>query len=182
MRKSWWSIALLVPAGVLVALAGAGTTNASATADALVRQDPKPKTDEKPKVDEPKPAPSVEKGDKAELGKLAPDFKLKDLNGKEVLLSSFRGKTVVLEWFSPGCPMCVWAYGEGPLKEMPDRYAKDGAVWLSINSEDPKRKSSTPEANKAFVEKYSMKAPILFDPTGAVGKAYGAKTTPHMFV
>jgi peroxiredoxin len=182
MKKSWWSLAFLVPAGVLVTLACASPASSNASADAFARQDPKPKTDEKPKAEEAKPAPSVEKGDKAELGKLAPDFKLKDINGKEVMLSSFKGKTVVLEWFSPGCPMCVWAYSKGPLKEMPEQYVKDGAVWLAINSEAAANKSAKPEVNQAFVDKYSMKAPILLDPTGVVGKAYGAKSTPHMYV
>jgi peroxiredoxin len=121
-------------------------------------------------------APVAAAADKAELGKPAPAFTLKDLDGKEHSLAQYKGKVVVLEWFSPGCPMCKWAYAEGgPL-------AEDGVVWLAINSEAAKNKPASPEMNREFAEKYGMKSPILFDPTGTVGRSYGAKTTPHVYV
>lgn len=119
---------------------------------------------------------------KAEIGQPAPSFVLKDLNGKEHSLAQYKGKTVVLEWFSPACPTCKRAYAEGPLDTMPERYVKDGMVWLSINSEAPTNKAASVEANRKFVDKYKMQAPLLFDPTGVVGRSYGAKTTPHMYV
>lgn len=118
----------------------------------------------------------------AEVGKLAPNFELVDLDGKKHSLSQYRGKTVVLEWFSPGCPACKYGYSKGPFTTMPEAYQKAGMVWLSVNSEAPENDAAKPKMNRDFVEKYKMEAPILFDPTGVVGRSYGAKSTPHMFV
>jgi len=119
---------------------------------------------------------------KAEVGKPAPDFKVKDLAGKTHELKDYRGKIVVLEWFSPACPYCVYAYEDGPLADQPERLAKEGVVWLSVNSQNPKHPGSKIDKNQAFVEKYALEAPLLMDPEGIVGRAYGAKTTPHCFV
>ncbi len=118
----------------------------------------------------------------AVLGKPAPDFALKDLNGKEHKLSQYKGKIVVLEWFSPACPTCQWAYTSGPLVEMPEKMTKDGVVWLSVNSEAGEHAAASIHDNKAFVDEHHMSAPVLLDPTGVVGKSYGAKSTPHLFV
>lgn len=119
---------------------------------------------------------------KAEIGKPAQEFALTDLDGKSHRLSDYRGKTVVLEWFSPTCPYCVYAYSEGPLAEQPERLAKEGVVWLTVNSQKAEHKGAKPELNKDFVAKHGLKAPMLMDPAGTVGRAYGAKTTPHCFV
>jgi len=118
----------------------------------------------------------------AEIGKLAPNFELVDLDGAKHTLSQYRGKTVVLEWFSPGCPACKYGYSKGPFKTMPEAYRKDGMVWLSVNSEAAENAAAKPKMNRDFVTTYKMEAPILFDPTGVVGRSYGAKSTPHMFV
>ncbi len=118
----------------------------------------------------------------AEIGKAAPDFTLTDLSGKTHKLSDYRGKTVVLEWFNPGCPYCVYAYAEGPLVEQPNRMKSEGVVWLAVNSQNEGHPGSKADKNMAFVEKHGMKSPILMDPAGTVGRAYGAKTTPHCFV
>lgn len=124
-----------------------------------------------------------EKAAPVEIGKAAPDFSLTDLDGKTVKLADFKGKLVVLEWFSPKCPMCVWAYGEGgPLREWPEKLKKDGIVWLAVNSEDPDNTAAKIEVNKKFLEENKAKVTVLLDPSGATGKAYGAKTTPHMMV
>jgi peroxiredoxin len=129
-----------------------------------------------------KPVEQAAAPTKAELGKPAPAFVLKDLDGKEHSLAQYKGKIVVLEWFSATCPTCKWAYSTGPLVDMPERLMKDGIVWLGINSDAPENAAAKPETNRAFVDKYKMQAPILFDPTGTVGRSYGAKSTPHMFV
>ena len=120
---------------------------------------------------------------KAEIGKQAPDFKLTDLNGKTVQLSSFKGKQVVLEWFDPSCPFCKRGYeNKGPLFEQAERLSKAGIVWVQVNSANPEAPGSNLERNKKFVEQYELHHPLLFDPTGQVGRAYGAKTTPHMYL
>ena len=116
-------------------------------------------------------------------GDKAPDFALKDLSGSEVKLSAFAGKTVVLEWFNPECPFVVYAHGEeGPLRGMAKGYADSELVWLAINSGAEGKQGAGVDTNKAGVDKYKMEHPVLLDPDGAVGKLYGARTTPHMYV
>lgn len=118
----------------------------------------------------------------AEVGKPAPDFKLKDLNGAEVSLAAFKGKTVVLEWFNPDCPFVVRTHKEGPLKTMAADVAKDGVVWLAINSGAAGKQGAGLERNKAALAEYNLAHPVLLDENGAVGKQYGARNTPGMFV
>jgi peroxiredoxin len=135
------------------------------------------------KGQEPKKDAKTEKIDKAELGKPAPAFELKNIEGKTVKLSDYKGKTVVLEWFNPTCPYCVYAYGaEGPLRTMPEDLKAKGVVWLSIVSENPKNPGGQADTIKKFMEEHKMKALMLVDPDGKVGRLYGAKSTPHMFV
>ena len=121
-------------------------------------------------------------GAHAEVGKPAPDFALKDLDGKEVRLSSFKGKTVVLEWFNPGCPFVDKSHTKGSLKDAPKKHIKTGVVWLAINSGAPGKQGHGVEANREGAKKYGMDYPILLDESGEVGKTYGATNTPHMFV
>ena len=71
------------------------------------------------------------------MGKPAPNFKAADVNGKPVSLSDFRGKTVVLEWNNPGCPFVKKHYGSGNMQKAQAAAAKDGVVWLTINSGAP---------------------------------------------
>jgi peroxiredoxin len=118
----------------------------------------------------------------AVVGKPAPDFTLKDLDNKEVKLSSFKGKTVVLEWFNPGCPFVKKSHGVGSLVETAKRHTKAGVVWLAINSGGEGKQGANPKENVEAAKAWSMAHPILRDPTGATGKAYGATNTPHMFV
>ena len=118
------------------------------------------------------------------VGKPAPDFKLADANGRLVTLSSFRGRTVVLEWNNPGCPFVKKHYGSGNMQRAQAAAAKDGVVWLTINSGAPGKQGymSGPEA-KAFVAQSGARpTAYLLDPRGLVGKFYDAKTTPHMYV
>ncbi len=126
------------------------------------------------------PAPAA---GRAELESRAPDFELPDLNGKTVKLSSFAGKTVVLEWFNPGCPFVRMSHTKGSLKDMGNRWSASGkVVWLAINSGAPGKQGHGVEANKAGVQRYGMKYPVLLDESGKVGHMYGASNTPHMFV
>jgi peroxiredoxin len=118
------------------------------------------------------------------VGKPAPDFKLADADGRPVTLSGFRGRTVVLEWNNPGCPFVKKHYGSGNMQRAQATAAKDGVVWLTINSGAPGKQGymSGPEA-KAFVAQSGARpTAYLLDPRGLVGKSYDAKTTPHMFV
>jgi peroxiredoxin len=119
---------------------------------------------------------------KAELGKPAPDFTLTGLDGKAIKLSSFKGKTVVLEWFNPGCPFVKKSHTVGSLVDAAQRHAKAGVVWLAINSGAPGKQGADPDANKQAAADWKLAHPVLLDPSGAVGKQYGATNTPHLYV
>lgn len=118
----------------------------------------------------------------ADVGRPAPDFTLKDLDGHPVKLSDSLGKIVVLEWFNPGCPFVDKTHTVGQLKGLADREMAKGVVWLAINSAAPGKQGSGADANRAGKEKFKLSHPILLDESGAVGHAYGAAHTPHMFV
>jgi peroxiredoxin len=118
----------------------------------------------------------------AVVGKPAPDFTLKDLAGKDVKLSSFKGKVVVLEWFNPGCPYVKKSHSVGSLVDTAKKQSKNGVVWLAINSGAAGKQGADPKDNESAAKTWSLEHPILLDPTGATGKAYGATNTPHMFV
>lgn len=121
-------------------------------------------------------------GEHAEVGKPAPDFALKDLDGKEVRLSSFKGKAVVLEWFNPGCPFVKASHTKGSLKDAAKRQTKNGVVWLAINSGAAGKQGAGLDANRDGAKTFAMENPILLDEAGTVGKIYGATNTPHIMV
>jgi peroxiredoxin len=186
-------LVLRIPAGLALAFAlgacvTAETSSLSsrprpADAHATNAAAPAPAAATSPEANKEDPPPKKAPLARAELGKPAPEFELKDIDGKTVRLASFKGRTVVLEWFSPTCPYCVYAYGEkGPLRTLPERLAADRVVWLSICSEDPANPGGSVETMKEFVKAHEMKAPLLVDAAGTVGRAFGAKSTPHMFV
>jgi len=127
-------------------------------------------------------SPSVAQAGGVEVGQPAPDFTLTDLDGQEVTLSDHLGKTVVLEWFNPGCPFVVHAHGEGPLKDLAARHAEQGVVWLAINSGAPGKQGHGLELNREAAATWNMSHPVLLDEDGVVGRQYGAKTTPEMVV
>ena len=118
------------------------------------------------------------------VGKAAPNFKLADVNGKPVTLSQFRGKTVVLEWNNPECPFVQKHYGSGNMQKAQAAAAKDGVVWLTINSGAPGKQGhmSGAEAKAVLAKAGAHPAAYLLDPRGVVGKVYEAKTTPHMYI
>jgi protein-disulfide isomerase len=118
------------------------------------------------------------------VGDPAPAFTLTDTNGKQHALGDFKGKVVVLEWFNHDCPFVKKHYDSGNMPALQSRYTAKDVVWLSINSSAPgKQGNYTPEqANELSKEKKSGATYVLLDPDGKVGREYGAKTTPHMYV
>jgi hypothetical protein len=119
----------------------------------------------------------------AAIGQPAPAFSLTSTDGATVSLEAWRGKTVVLEWFNPDCPFVKYAHGpSGPLASQPARVSSDDVVWVAINSGAPGKQGAAPERNVAARTEYGMTYPVLLDPTGVVGKAYGATNTPGMYV
>lgn len=118
----------------------------------------------------------------AQVGHAAPAFTLTDTDGKTVNLADFKGKTVVLEWFNPGCPYVVKHYKSGTMAGLYNEFKSKDVVWFAINSGAPGKEGAGLETNKKMKGEWKIEYPILLDETGATGKAYGAKTTPHMFV
>lgn len=117
-------------------------------------------------------------------GALAQDFKLTDVNGKTVQLSQFRGRTVVLEWHNPGCPFVSKHYGSGNMQATQKAARDQGAVWLTINSgAKGKQGHMTGAEAKALIARQDIQSTsYLLDTRGLVGKAYGARTTPHLYI
>ena len=118
-------------------------------------------------------------------GDVAPSFSLKDTTGVEHTLAQYLadGKIVVLEWFNPDCPFIVKHHQlNRTMNETFMTLQHKGMVWLAINSGAPGKQGAGLERNKKAHTDYEMLFPILLDESGTVGRAYGAKTTPHMFV
>lgn len=120
----------------------------------------------------------------ATVGKAAPEFTLTDTNGKSHALSSFKGKWVVLEWNNPDCPFVVKHYDSKNMQKLQKEATGKGVVWLTINSGAAGKEGvySAADINKKWTEKQAASTAYLLDGDGKVGKLYGAKTTPHMFV
>jgi peroxiredoxin len=120
-----------------------------------------------------------------EPGDQAPPFILTDTAGAEHSLQTYldEGRIVVLEWFNPDCPFIKKHHANH--RTMNETYAavKDaGVVWLAINSGAKGKQGNGLERNQKAVKEFEMPFPLLLDESGEVGKAYGAKTTPHMFI
>ena len=119
----------------------------------------------------------------AAVGQRAPDFALPDTGGKTVRLSDFKGKTVVLEWNNPGCPF-VRKHYQGNMQALQKEAAAQGVVWLAINSTETASGDYLSPAQLArwMTEKQGAPTATLMDEDGVVGKAYGARVTPHMYI
>jgi peroxiredoxin len=120
----------------------------------------------------------------AEVGQIAPAFELTDSTGKTRSLAEFAGKTVVLEWNNPGCPFVKKHYGSDNMQNQQRDATAAGVVWLTINSGAPGKQGhmDAEEAEEFREESGSAQTAYLLDPQGTVGRAYGAMTTPHMYI
>ncbi len=118
------------------------------------------------------------------VGKPAPQFTAVDSNGKSHALADFKGKTVVLEWTNDGCPYVRKHYGSGNMQKLQQEVTAVGGVWLSIISSAPGKQGYVhgAGANELTTSRGAHPTAVLLDPAGAIGRAYEAQTTPHMFV
>ena len=114
----------------------------------------------------------------AKVGEAAPAFSVADQNGKVHSLADYKGKVVVLEWTNPDCPFVVRHYREGTMKSLANNYRDQSVVWLAVNT----TKTNTAEKSRRWTAEKELPYPTLIDADGKLGKVYGAKTTPHMFV
>jgi hypothetical protein len=119
-----------------------------------------------------------------QIGKPAPNFKANDVNGRVVSLSDFRGKTVVLEWNNPECPFVRKHYSSGNMQKTQAAAKRNGVVWLTINSSAPGKQGHVDgaRAKSMIAAQKAQPTAYLLDPQGRLGKGYGAKTTPHIYI
>jgi len=118
------------------------------------------------------------------VGDTAPAFTLKCLAGQDHSLADFKGKIVVLEWTNPGCPVVQRHYKDGLMPAAQKTAKEKGVVWLAVNSTNPEHSNyrEPGELKKTYDEWQAAYTGQLMDADGKTGTAYGAKTTPHIFV
>lgn len=120
------------------------------------------------------------------IGALAPAFTGETAGGETVSLADYAGRTVVLEWTNHGCPFVQKHYAEPHrnMQALQADAAEDGVVWLSVISSAPGKQGhvSAQEAVEINDAREAAPADVILDPAGVIGRAYDAKTTPHMFV
>ncbi|HEX4499004.1 MAG TPA: thioredoxin family protein [Thermoanaerobaculia bacterium] len=117
----------------------------------------------------------------ATVGDVAPAFTLKGVDGQTHSLADYKGKVVVLEWINPNCPVSNRHAREKTMTELSKQHGD--VVWLGINSTSPSSGDfMKPAEHMAYDKSYGINYPVLYDESGQVGHAYGAKTTPHMFI
>jgi len=120
----------------------------------------------------------------AVVGSPAPAFTAKDDRGGTRTLADFRGKFVVLEWHNNGCPYVGKQYGSGNMQKLQKEWTGKGVVWLTVESSSPGSQGYvTANESQAYMKKQNgAPTAVLLDADGTVGRAYGAKTSPHMFI
>ncbi|KKL02184.1 thioredoxin family protein [Rheinheimera mesophila] len=118
-----------------------------------------------------------------QVGQAAPAFTLTDSKGQSHSLADFAGKTVVLEWTNHECPFVVKHYS-GNMQSLQKQFGSDDVVWLTVISSAPGKQGhiTGAKADELTSSRNAMPDAVLFDETGVTGKAYDAKTTPHMYV
>jgi peroxiredoxin len=118
------------------------------------------------------------------VGGPAPVFTATDNQGKTHTLSDYKGKFVVLEWHNEGCPYVKKHYGSGNMQALQKEWTGKGVVWLTVVSSGPGQQGHVTAGQSQEYVRAQQASPtaVLLDSSGEVGRAYGAKTSPHMFV
>ncbi|MBK1633511.1 thioredoxin family protein [Thiohalocapsa halophila] len=119
-----------------------------------------------------------------EVGKAAPAFTGTDTTGKTWALAELRGTPVILEWTNHDCPYVVKHYESGNMQALQQEATEAGYTWLSVISSAPGKQGhvSAEQADGLTASRNAAPTAVLLDPKGDIGKAYGARTTPHMFI
>jgi peroxiredoxin len=113
-----------------------------------------------------------------EVGQPVPEFSAHDETGTAHSLSQYRGKVVVLEWTNPDCPYVQRHYSRNTMETLEKRYAARGVVWLAVNSTH----TNTAADTKRWKQEQGFEYPTLQDSSGELGKLFGARATPHIFI
>lgn len=118
------------------------------------------------------------------VGEPAPDFTGTDSYGETLRLSDLRGEVVVLEWTNHDCPYVRKHYGSGNMQAQQRQATAGGAVWLSVISSAPGKQGhvTAAQANALTAQRGAAPTAVILDPEGTIGRLYGAKTTPHMYI
>jgi peroxiredoxin len=118
------------------------------------------------------------------VGAPAPAFTLTAADGRTVSLADFKGKTVVLEWTNHECPYVGKHYRSSNMQQLQKKWTARDVVWLSVISSAPGLQGhvTAAQASRLTAERNAAPSAVLFDPKGAVGRAYGARVTPHMYI
>jgi len=118
------------------------------------------------------------------VGDSAPEFKGTDSNGKTQTLNQYRGRYVVLEWHNHDCPFTKKHYESGNMQSLQKTWTGKGVVWLTMISSAPGQEGymTAAEENSYMKKVNAVPTATILDPKGEIGKEYGAKTTPDMFV
>jgi len=119
-----------------------------------------------------------------QTGEPAPAFSVRDANGQTRTLDEFRGRLVVLEWFNHGCPYVRKHYDAGAMQALQQSAVADGAVWLQVISSARGEQGylDGPGAIARMQTENAHATATLLDPSGVMGRAYGARNTPQMFI
>jgi peroxiredoxin len=119
----------------------------------------------------------------AGVGQPAPLFALRNTQGQTVRLEDFKGKPVVLEWTNPGCPF-VRKHYQGNMQALQKAYTARGVAWLTVNSTETASADYLAPAALAqwMSDQHASPTAVLMDEDGRVGKTYGARVTPHMYL
>src|SRR5262245_11678267 len=129
-------------------------------------------------------APRAARAATAKVGEPAPAFTVSATTGAPVSLADYRGKLVILEWTNHECPYVRKHYETGNMQALQKESVGQGVVWLTLISSAPGTQGhvTAKEADELTTTRKAGPTAVLFDPTGTVGKAYGATNTPHMYV
>ncbi len=118
------------------------------------------------------------------VGEQAPSFAVKDSKGREHKLSEYSGKYIVLEWHNQGCPFVQKHYDTGNMQKLQKEWTAKGVVWFTVISSAPGKQGyvTGPQADAYVSEKKAVPTAVLLDASGTMGRAYSAKTSPHMII
>jgi hypothetical protein len=123
-------------------------------------------------------------GSAVQIGQAAPQFTATDSRGNPMSLNQYRGRTVVLEWTNADCPYTHKHYASGNMQGIQALAQQNDVVWLTVISSAPGKQGyvNGPAADALTQSRGALPTAVLLDPSGNLGRLYGAKTTPHMFV
>lgn len=119
-----------------------------------------------------------------EVGAPAPAFNGVDTAGKTWSLADLAGQPVILEWTNHDCPYVKKHYDAGNMQALQREATEDGYLWLSVISSAPGKQGhvSAAEADALTAERDAAPTAVILDADGSIGRAYGARTTPHMYL